>query len=134
MNFSSICCSRIPRHHLVLSTTVVVFVLMMNKSSMPSSIVLMASQKPTLIGTVYCTVFSGKTYVVCSCRRLFGNEPPLYEFSKYIHVQVSNHSILNLFMHCLFMVAEINFLIGWLFTSSIPILFGLVMNNPLMSY
>ena len=82
---------------------------MMNKSSMPSSIVLMASQKPTLIGTVYCTVFSGKTYVVCSCRRLFGNEPPLYEFSKNIHVQVSNHSILNLFMDCLFMVAEINF-------------------------
>ena len=96
-------------HHLVLSATVVVFVLMMNKSSMPSSIVLMASRKPTLIGTVYCTVFSGKTYVVCSCRRLFGNEPPLYEFSKYIHLQGSNHSILNLFMDCLFMVAEINF-------------------------
>ena len=79
-------------------------------------------------------MFRRKTYVFCNCRHFIGNAPPPYEFSNYIDFQVINHIIVNLFMHCLFMVAEINFLIGWLFTSSIPILFGLVMNNPLMSY
>ena len=73
---------------------------------MPSSFVHMASQTPTLIGTVYCTVFSGKTYVVCSCRHLnqlnirivyarrysLGSEQSPYVHSKHVsrklHIQI----------------------------------------------